>query len=71
MLHFILDNVLVVFLEISYRILSMAFKDSELYEGEHLSSIVVYEFEHITKIGGMCVIKVYVSQSGSFHESMV
>jgi len=70
-LHFIQDNVLVVFLEISYCIPSMAFKDSEQYECEHLSIIVVYEFKHITKIGGMCVIKVYVSQPGWFHELMV
>jgi len=41
----------------------MTFKVMEAYEGEHLSNILVYEFEHITKKGGMCVIKVSFSQA--------
>jgi len=43
----------------------------EASEGEHLSNIQVDEFEHITKNGGMCVIKVSFSQSGWFHWSMM
>jgi len=43
----------------------------EAYEGEHLSNILVYEFEHITKKGGMCVIKDSFSQLGWFHGSKV
>jgi len=44
----------------------------EAPEGEHLSNIVVYEFEHITKKGGMCLTKVTFSQGLDwFHESKV
>ena len=72
MLTFILDIVLVGFLEISSHIPSMTCKVMEAYEGEHLSHILVYEFEHITKKGGMCVIKVSFSQGlGWFHGSKV
>jgi hypothetical protein len=39
----------------------MTCKVMEAYEGEHLSHILVYEFEHITKKGGMYVIKVSFS----------
>ena len=71
-LTFILDIVLVGFLEISYHIPSMTSKVIDTYEGEHLSNILVYEFEHITKKGGMCVIKVSFSQGpGWFHGSKV
>jgi hypothetical protein len=71
-LTFILDIVLVGFLEISSHIPSMTCKVMEVYEGKHLSHILVYEFEHITKNGGMCVIKVSFSQGpGWFHESKV
>jgi hypothetical protein len=71
-LTFILDIVLVGFLEISSHIPSMTCKVMEAYEGEHLSHILVYEFEHITKKGGMCVIKVTFSQGpGWFHGSKV
>ena len=71
-LTFILDIVLVGFLEISSHIPSMTCKVMEAYEGEHLSHILVYEFEHITKKGGMCVIKVSFSQGpGWFHGSKV
>jgi hypothetical protein len=67
-LIFILDIVLVGFLEISSHIPSMTCKVMEVYEGEHLFHILVYEFEHITKKGGMCVIKVSFSQGpGWFH----
>jgi hypothetical protein len=52
-LTFILDIVLVGFLEISYHIPSITFKVMELYEREHLFYILVCEFEHITKKGGM------------------
>jgi len=68
----ILDIVLVGFLEISYHIPSMTCKDINAYEGERLSIILVYEFEHITKTGGMCVLKVSFSQGqGWFHGSKV
>ena len=71
-LTFILDTVLVGFLEISYHIPSMTCKVIDVYEGEHLSNILVYEFEHITKQGGMCVIMVSFSQGqGWFHGSNV
>jgi len=70
-LTFILDIVLVGFLEISYHIPSMICKVMEAYEGEHLSNILVYGFEHITKKGGMCEIKVSFSQPGWFHRSKV
>jgi hypothetical protein len=35
----------------------------EAHEGEHLSKILVYEFEHITKQGGMSAIKVSFCQA--------
>ena len=71
-LTFILDIVLVGFLEISSHIPSMTCKVMEAYEGEHLSHILVYEFEHITKKGGMCVIKVSLCQGPDwFHGSKV
>jgi len=57
-LTFILDIVLVGFQELSYHIPSMICKVMEAYEGEHLSNTLVYEFEHITMKGGICVIKV-------------
>jgi len=69
LLTFILDIVLVEFLEISYYIPSMTYKAMEVYEGEHLSNILVDEFEHITMKGGMWVIKVSISQPGWFHGS--
>jgi hypothetical protein len=68
---FILDIVLVVFLEISYHIPSMICKVMEAYKDEHQSNILEYGFEHITKKGGMCVIKVSISQPGWFHGSKV
>jgi len=71
-LTIILDIVLVGFLEISYHIPSMSCKVINAYEVEHLSNILLYEFEHITKKGRMCVIKVSFSQgSGWFHGSNV
>jgi len=71
-LTIILDIVLVGFMEISYHIPSMTCKVINAYEGEHLSNILVYVFEHITKKGRMCVIKVSFSQgSGWFHGSKV
>jgi hypothetical protein len=72
MLTFILNIVLVGFLQISSHIPSMTCKVMEAYEGEHLSHILVYKFEDITKKGGMCVIEVSFSQGpGWFHGSMV
>jgi hypothetical protein len=72
MLTFIWDIVFAGFLEISYHILSMTCKVMEAYEGEHLSHILVYEFEHKAKQGQMCVIKVSFSEgSGWFHGSKV
>jgi len=71
-LTFILEIVLVGFLEISYHMPSMTCKVIDVYEGEHLSNMLVYEFEHITKKGRICVIKVFVSQGpGWFHGSKV
>jgi len=40
----------------------MTCKVMEAYEGEHLSYILVYEFYHITKEGGICEIKISFSQ---------
>jgi len=72
MLIFILDTVLVWLQEIAYHILSMTCKVIDAYEGEHLSNILVYEFEHITKKGGKFVINVAFSQGpGWFHGSKV
>jgi len=42
----------------------------EQNRGELISKIQVYEFEHITKTGGMCVIMMSLSQLG-FIESKV
>jgi len=47
----------------------MICKVMEVYEDEHLSNLLVYGFEHITKKGGMCVIKVSFAQPGRFHGS--
>ena len=49
-------------LEISYHIPSTTVKVMGAHEGEHLSNILLYEFEHTTKKCGMCVIKVSFSQ---------
>jgi hypothetical protein len=71
-LTFILDIVLFGFLEISYHIPCMTCKVKEVYKGQHLSHILVYEFEHLRKKGGMCVIKVSFSYgAGLFHGSKV
>jgi len=71
-LTFILDKVLVGFLEISYHIASMISNVIDTYEGEHLSNILVYEFEHRKKKGGMCMVKVSCSQGpGWFHRCKV
>lgn len=43
----------------------------EGYEGEQLTNIVGFEFEHITKKRGMCVIKVAVSLPDLFHGGKV
>jgi len=61
-LTFILDLVLVGFLEISCHIPCMTCKVMEAYEDEHLSHILVCEFEYITKKHGMWVIKILFSQ---------
>jgi len=53
-LTYILDIVLVGFLEISYYIPSMKFTVMEAYAGEHLSYILAYEFENIPKNGRIC-----------------
>jgi hypothetical protein len=47
-LTFILDIVLVGFLEISYHIPSIICEVMEVYEGEHLSNILLYGFNHIS-----------------------
>jgi hypothetical protein len=46
---FIMDIVLVGFLEISYHIPSITCIGMEVYEGERLYIILVYDYEHITK----------------------
>jgi len=56
--------VLVGFLEIACRIPSMAFTCHEPNRGELLSKFLIYEFEHITKKGRMCVIMISFSQPG-------
>jgi hypothetical protein len=71
MLTFILDIVIVGFLEIFYCIPSIICKVMQAYEGEHLSNILVYGFEPITKKGRMYVIMVSFSQQGWFHGSKV
>ena len=59
-------------LEISYHIPSRNIKVMGAHEREHLSNILVYESVHITKKGGMLVIKVSLSQGpGWFHGSQV
>jgi ABC-type microcin C transport system permease subunit YejB len=69
-LAFILDIVLVLFLEISYHIPSVAGKVSAVYEGENLLNIVEDQFEHITNKRGMCVMMVSFSQGpGWIHGS--
>jgi hypothetical protein len=56
------------FLELSYHIRSMTHTVMKVYEGEHLSKILVYESKHITKKGTISVIKVSFFQSpGWFH----
>ena len=67
-LTFILDIVLVAFLEISDHIPSMTCTVIDAYEGEQKSNIIVYEFEHIAKKGWMCATKVSFSQGpGWYH----
>jgi len=58
MLTFILDILLIGFLEISYHIPSVTSIVMDAYKVEHVSNIRVYEFEHVTKQGGICVIMV-------------
>jgi len=41
----------------------MSIEVMEAHEGEHLSNILVYKFEHITKTGMMCMIKLSFSQA--------
>ena len=52
-LTFILDIVFVGFLEIPHHISSMSCKVMEAYKGKQLSHILVYEFDHIIKTGGL------------------
>jgi len=50
----------------------MTSKVIDVYNGEHLSNIVVYDFKHIIKKDGMCMIKVSLSHGpGWFHGSKV
>jgi len=71
-LTFTLDIVPVGFLEISFHVPCMTCEVIDAYEGEHIAIILVYEFEHIRKKGGMCVIEVSFSQgAGWFHGSKV
>jgi hypothetical protein len=64
MLTFLLNIVLVGFLEISFQITSMTCKVMKAYDGEHLFNILVRKFEHITMTGGMHVITISFSQPG-------
>jgi hypothetical protein len=61
MVTFVLDIVLVGFLEISYHMPSIACKVIDAYEGECQGNILVYEFEYIIKKGRMCVIQDSIS----------
>jgi len=71
-LTFILNVVQVVFLGIPYDIQFLTCKVTEAYEVEHISHILVYEFEYLTKKGELLVIKVAFSQApGWFHGSKV
>jgi len=63
-LTFILDIVLVWFLEILFNISGLSFKVMEVYKGKYLSNILVYEFENITRKAMMCVIQVSFSYLG-------
>jgi len=71
MLTFILDLVLVGFLEVSYYIPTKTCNVVEAYEGDHLSNTMVYKFFHTTNTGGMYMIKNSFSQLGWFHGSKV
>jgi len=71
MLTFILGIVLFGFLEMMYHIPCMTCNVTEAYEGEPPSNAILYEFKHITKNGGMCVIQVSCSQPGWFGGSKV
>jgi len=70
-LTFILDTIPVGFLEISYALPPITFKVVKAYEGEHLSNILVYEFEHMPKKGRMCVFEDSFSEPDWFHGSKV
>jgi hypothetical protein len=63
-LTFIQDIEVFRLLVISYHILSMTCKVMEAYKGEHLSNVLVYEFQHITTTGRMCVFKDSFSELG-------
>jgi hypothetical protein len=72
MLIFLIYIVLLGFVEISYHVSCMTCQVIEKYKGEHLSNILVFEFQHITKKDRICVIKAAFSQGpGWFHESKV
>jgi len=68
---FVLDIVVVGFLQFSYHIPSMTCKVMEAYERVHLCNSLVYELEHITKKRRMCVIKDSISQPGWYYGSKV
>jgi len=63
-----LDMVLVRFLVIKYHIPSMTCKVMKQYKGEHQSSILVHEFEHMTGKGG-CGERFFIS--AGYHGSNV
>jgi len=71
MLPVIVHIDLVGFLEISYPIPFMTCIVMEVFEGEQLSNIPLFDFEYITMKGGMSVIKVSCFQLGWFNRSNV
>jgi hypothetical protein len=55
-LTFMLDIVLAGFLVLLYHIPCMTCIFTKAYEGKYQSHFLEYEFAHIVKIGGICVI---------------
>jgi len=70
-LTFMLYIVIGEFLEISYHVPTMTRNVMEPYEGKYQSNILLYEFVHISKKDGMCVLKVSFSQLDCFRGLMV
>jgi len=71
MLSFLLDIVLVGFLEILYHNPPITFDVLEAYQCDHETNILGYKFKHIPNKCGMFMIKVSFSQPGWHHGSKV